>query len=199
MTLALFVCAVLAELLQPGVIMQSPAALFARTERTYKDVPTNFMGQLMVTLFRIGTVAMSLCVCFFPTDRAPFAAFWAVCAVILAVILVKMVANLLLDYTFSLTSRFGDAYELYGNFVTLSTAVLYPVLLVMLRVSDRQIALWTFGGMAVLFVCVWFVRAARTYVTSFMAVIYLLLYVATMEILPMAALIYLSAKTIMIL
>ena len=42
-------------------------------------------------------------------------------------------------------------------------------------------------------------RAIRTYMVSLESVLYLVLYVATLEVLPMALLIYLSAKTITIL
>lgn len=197
--LVLLLCAVLAEVMQPGVISQTPATLLARTDRTYKEAPTNFMGQLFVTLFRIGTVAMSLCVCFCPADRAPFMAFLAVCGLIVAVLLVKMLCNVLLNYTFSLTRLFGNPYEQYGNIATLSAALLYPVLLVLLRVPDQRTAWWAVVAIAVLFLCMFLFRAARTFITSPIAILYLILYMATLEILPMAALFYLSAKTITIL
>ena len=197
--LVLLLCAVLAEVMQPGVITQTPAALLARTDRTYKESPTNFIGQLFVTLFRLGTVAMSLCVCLFPADRASFTAFGAICGIIVAVLLVKMLCNVLLDYTFSLTRRFGNPYEQYGNIATLSAAILYPVLLVILRVPDQRIAWWAVGTIAVLFLCIWLFRAARTFVMSLSSLLYLIIYMATLEIFPIATLIYLSAKTITIL
>ena len=197
--LVLLLCAVLAEVMQPGVITQTPSALLAHTDRTYKESPTNFMGQFFITLFRIGTFSMALCVCFMPADHAPFVAFWAVCGLIVAVLLVKMFCNVLLDFIFSLTRRFGNPYEQYGNITTLSAVALYPVLLVMLRVADQSAVWWSVGGMAVLFFALWMFRAARTFLVSPVAVLYLLAYMATLELLPIAALVYLSAKTITIL
>lgn len=197
--LALLLCAVFAEAFQPGVITQSPSSLFARTDRTYKDSPNTLLGMFFITLFRIGTPSFALCLCLFSPDHASFVAFGAVCGIVLAVLLLKMLINKLLDYTFSLSRRFGDMYEHYGNIATIATAVLYPVLLVLLRVSDIQVVQWTVGIMALFFLSMWIFRAARTYLVSPAATIYMLFYIATMELLPMAVLIYLSAKTIAIL
>lgn len=197
--LILLLCAVFAEAFQPGIITQAPSSLFARTDRTYKDSPNTFLGQFFISLFRIGTVALALCLCFYSSDRASFTAFWAVCGLIVAVLLVKMLFNMLLDYTFFLSRRFGNMYEHYGNIATMAIVALYPVLLVLLRVVDTLIVQWVVGIMAVLFLCMWIFRAARTYIVSFAATLYMLLYIATMEVLPLATLIYLSAKTIAIL
>ena len=197
--LVLLLCAVFAETFQPGVISQTSSSLLARTDRTYKDSPNTFLGWFFITLFRIGTPAMALCLCFFSPDRASFIAFWAVCGLVLAVVLVKMLLNLLLDYTFSLSRRFGDAYEHYGNIVTMAALVLYPVLLVLMRVANTLVTQWVVGIMAVLFIGMWTYRAARTYTVSLSATLYMLFYIATLEVLPMAVLIYLSAKTIAII
>lgn len=199
MMLALFLCMVLAEITQPGVLLQSPSALVVRTERDYKESSANFMGQLFITLFRIGTASMAMCLCWCPADHAPLEAFGVVCGILVAVLLVKMVCNVLLDYAFSLTRRFGDGYELYGNIATLSAAVLYVALLVLLRIPDVTVARWTAGAIAGLFILLWMYRAARAYVRSLSAVLYLVVYIVTLEVLPMAAFIYLSAQTIAIL
>jgi hypothetical protein len=194
--LALLLCAVLAEFFQPGVITQAPAALLARTDRTYKESPANFMGQLMVTIFRIGTMALALCQCFCSINRAHFTAFWAISGIIMIVLMLKMLLNVLLDYTFSLSRRFGSAYEAYGNIVTTGTVVLYPVMLVLMHVTNPLAVQGTIAALAILFLCAWTFRAVRTYVISPAAILYLVLYIATLEVVPMALLFYLSAKTI---
>lgn len=194
--LALLLCAVLAEIFQPGVISQAPAALLARTDRTYKESPANFMGQLMVTLFRIGTFALALCLCFCSINHAHFTAFWAISGIIMIVLMLKMLLNVLLDYTFSLSRRFGSAYEAYGNIVTMGTVVLYPVMLVLMHVTNPLAVQGTIAALAILFLCAWTFRAVRTYVISPAAILYLVLYIATLEVVPMALLFYLSAKTI---
>lgn len=197
--LVLLLCAVLAEWFQPGVIMQSPSGLQARKERMYKDAPTNFMGQLLIALFRIGTPAMALCLCFCPPDHVSFVAFSAVCGWIVAVSLVKMVCSALLNYTFSLSRHFGTPYEAYGNITTLAAVILYPVVLVLMHVSNSVVLHWMIGSVMALYLLALAYRTIRTYMVSFVSILYLVFYIATLEVLPMALLIYLSAKTITIL
>jgi hypothetical protein len=98
-----------------------------------------------------------------------------------------------------LSRRFGTPYEHYGNLFTLVALVLYPVLLVLLRFTSPLAARWTLGIVLVLFILIWIYRTFRTYVVSPVAVIYLLIYICTLEIMPFAGLVYLSAKTISVL
>ena len=197
--LALLLCAVAAEFFQPGVITQAPTALLVRTERVYKAAPTNFLGQLFVTLFRIGTPAMALCLCFSEPGHASFTVFWAVCGLIVGVWMMKMLCNLLLDYTFTLRRQFGEAYEPYGNLVTLVTLAMYPAVLVLLRVGNAVAAQWTIGILAAIFLLTVIYRTLRTYLVSLSAVLYLILYIVTLEVLPIVLLIYFSTQTINIL
>ena len=95
--LVLLITAVLAELFQPGVVTQAKSSLMAQNDRTYKESPVNFLGQLMITLFRIGVIAMSLYLCCRPTGRFSFAGFGVISAIVLAVFLVKMLSNIWVD------------------------------------------------------------------------------------------------------
>ena len=56
--LGLLFCGILSEYFQPGVITQSTDSLRVRAERSYKDAPTNFFGQVYLNLFRLGTLAI---------------------------------------------------------------------------------------------------------------------------------------------
>ena len=195
----LLCCAVLSEWFQPGVIMQAPSSLLAKTDRTYKESPVNFMGQFMIMLFRIGTIALALCLCFCPAGHAPFAAFWVACGWVLAGLLIKVLCALILDYTFALNSRFGSVYEPYGDLMTLGTLTLYPMVLLLQHFGSPSISCWVVGIWAIALVVLWMVRCLRTYLVSPAALIYLIIYIATMELLPFAGIAYLSAKTIQVL
>lgn len=197
--LVLLLCAILSEFFQPGVILQTPASLLARGERMYKDAPTNFQGQALITLFRVGTLAMALCLCICPDDKFRFVTFLAVCGVIFGFLMVKMLVNILLDFTFTLSRRFSPAYEHYGNIFTMAICALYPCLLVLMRVGNMIAARWVLGIVALLFFAMWTYRAIRFYVVSPMALIYLTIYLLTVELLPFGALYYLSSQTILVL
>ncbi len=194
--LALLLSAFLAESFQPGVISQSPFVAFSRGERVYKDAPSNFPGLLFISIFRIGVIAMALSMCFCTLNHTPYAAFWVVAGLIVGISLVKMGIHALLDYTFQLSRRFGESHEAYSNLFTVATVLLYPVVLIVLHSHSTVAAVWMVGVMALLFIGAWLFRCMRIYLVSPMAILYLLLYAATLEVMPMMALFYLSEKTI---
>ena len=197
--LGLLVVGALAEVCQPGVITQAPSSVFARTDRVYKESPSNFPGQFFISVFRIGVLAMTMCLCFCTVNHAPFSGFWAICGILLVIHLVKMTVNVLLDYTFSLSRRFGNGTEAYRDLITITAAVLYPILLILLHVKSSMVVFCAVGLVALLFLGAWMYRCARTYLVSPSAILYLIAYTATMEVLPMILLFYLSEKTIAIL
>lgn len=197
--LALMICAVFAEWAQPGVISQAPTSFFARTDRTYREAPANFMGQLLITLFRLGTMTMTLFICLCPAGQASLAAYGLILAGILAVLLVKMLVNVSIDYIFQFTRHFGVAYEPYGDLVTMISLLLYPAMLVITRFGTPVAAQWVAAIAAVLFIALWIFRAWRTYVSSLMAPVYLMMYMLTMEVLPLAGIVLLSEKIIAII
>ena len=199
MMFALLVCAVLAECLQRGIITQAPLSLFSRSERTYKDAPVNFWAQVLITIFRIGTIAMAVNLCCYTGQSFTFASFGVVCGIIVGLLLVKMICHALLDYTFLLSRMFQFAYEHYANIITLAVVILYPVLLVLLRIGNPVAAQWGVGVIAGLFGLMWLYRGGRMFITSPLAIVYFILYFCTLELLPMAALYYLSELTIQIL
>lgn len=197
--LVLLLCAVLGEIFQPGVISQAHASLLSQNDRTYKDAPVNFQGQLLMTIFRIGTIAMGLYLCLYTGGQSGFSVFAALCGLVIALILVKMLCNNLLDYTFQISRRFMPPYEQYSDITTITTYLLYPALLVMLRVDNLVLNRWLVGVVAALFLLMWLYRLARNYVHSFAGLAYVVLYIATLEILPLGILFYLGLKTISII
>ena len=194
--MALFLCAVFSEVMQPGVITQSPLSILSRTERTYKDAPTNTLGQILISIFRIGTLAMAICLCFYEGGAFRFGSFAAVCGLVVAIIMAKMLCNILLDYTFMLSRRFMPVYEQYGDLATISACVLYPCLLVFIRIGRPELSRWALAIIAGAFVLVCLYRMARIYIRSLSAILYVALYIATMELVPFGALLYLSSKMI---
>ena len=194
--LFLLLCAILGEYIQPGAILQSVQSLRPRIERTYKDAPNNFMAQLLITLFRIGTLALALCLCLCADGAFTLTAFAAICGVIVVVIGVKMICNLIVDYTFMLSNRFMPLYEHYANIFTITTCVLYPCLLVLLRVGSTTVSCWVLGAVTVLFLLLWMYRSASIFVRSPLSVIYYLLFIVTLEVLPIGVLLYFSMQIV---
>lgn len=194
--LVLMLCGILSELFQPGVITQAKSSLTAQGERLYKDSPNNFMGQLMLALFRIGVITMAVYLCCDQTNYFSFTGFWMISGIVLAVMIIKMLCNAWVDYTFRISRRFGNAYEHYGNILTMGTLALYPAVLVLLRCGQPSVNRWVIGLIAVLFLLTWCYCAFRQLVSTPRAILYLVVYVATVEVLPWALLFIVSNQTL---
>lgn len=197
--LALLLCAVLSEAFQPGVILQAKNSLSAQSDRMYKESPATFMGQLMIGFFRVGTIAMAIYLCCANEQTFTLAGFGVVYGIVLAVLGIKMLCHLFVDYTFSISRRFGAPYEHYGNIATLATIALYPVLLVLLRVGFPILNQWLIGSIGVAFLVVWFYHAWKQFVAHPIAIPYMLIYSFTLEFLPWAALYVISDKIVAII
>ena len=199
MMLALLLFAVLGEWLQPGIISQAPGAMVVRAERSYKDAPANTIGQLLLALFRIGCLAMGICLCLEPEGRFSFVSFAVVCGLIFGMLMVKMLCNVLLNYTFEISRLFAGPYELYANIATLTCLVLYPALLLTMHFGTVTSHRHVLAGATVLFLALWAYRSFRLFVISPKAMGYWALYIGTLEILPLGALYFLSEKTLSLL
>jgi hypothetical protein len=194
--LFLMLCAVISEMMQPGVISQAGASLRVRTERVYKDAPTNFISQFLITIFRIGTLAIAIYLSFYSGGHFSFGIFAILCGITFVTALVKMAGDELADYTFMLSRRFSPAYEHYANILTITSCILYPCVLVLLRFGNVVASRWVLGATIIIFFILWIYRASRHFVNSPQAVLYFILYICTLEFLPLGLLLYLSSQTI---
>lgn len=195
----LMLFAIISEWCQPGVLSQATDTLSAHTGRLYKDSPTNFLGQFFVTLFRVGTLALALCLCLYTGGTFRFITFGLICGLIVATLIMKMIVNVLVSYTFSFGRRFSGVYELYANIATIATLGLFPLLLVMIHVGNAEVNQWILGIVTVCFIGMWVYRSWRIFVVSPVAILYFMLYICTLELLPLAALYVVSEKLITII
>ena len=194
--LGILLCGVLSELFQPGVIVQAKSSLQVQRERVYKEAPTNFMGQLLISLFRLGVLSMAIYLCCAPENGFPFAGFWVIFGITLAVTIVKMLCNACVDFTFHLSRRYGNAYEHYSNILTLVTVCVYPLLLILLRHGYTAANRWVLGTMGTAFLLLWAYRAFRHFVNSPRAILYLILHFCTIEGLSWVLIYMISNQTI---
>ena len=192
MMFGLMLCAVLAEVAQPGVITQVPSVLFSHAERTYKDSPDNLFGQLFITVFRIGVTALLLELCFYSGGEFLFLRYVYLTGWILVLILMKMACNVLIDYTFQFTRHYAAPYEQYGAIATAMSLLIYPCLLLALHIGSAETARWVLGIGAIGFVGLILFRWCRTFLRSASSLLYIILYIMTMEVLPIVALLWYS-------
>lgn len=194
--LVLLLCAVLGEYMQPGIITQAYTTLIAHTDRTYKEAPVNIQGQVLVGLFRIGTLALAVSMCIPTGGTFTFGMFAIVCGWVIAMLLVKTVIHALLDYTFQFSHHFPQANSQYNDIATLATCILYPGVLLATRIGDETISWWVFGIITGLFIIMCAYRMALHFIRSLATLLYVVVYICTMEVLPIGALLYFSSITI---
>lgn len=194
--LVLLLCAILGEYMQPGIITQAYTTLTAHSDRTYKEAPVNLQGQILVGLFRIGTIALAVSLCIATGSTFTFSMFAIVCGWVVAILLVKLLVNTILDYTFMFSHRFPQAYSQHRDIATLTSCILYPGVLLVLRIDNLTVNWWVFGITAGLFILMCAYRMALHFIQSLTALVYVVVYICTVEILPIGALLYLSSITI---
>jgi hypothetical protein len=115
--------------------------------------------------------------------------------VIFVIALLKTLGDVLVDHTFMLSRRFSPAYEHYANIITITSCLLYPCVLVLLRYGNAVASRWVVGGTILVFFGLWIYRASRHFIDSPRAVLYFILYLCTLEFLPLGLLLYLTSQT----
>lgn len=194
--LALLLLAIGSELLQPGVISRAATSLITRSERTYKEAPNNFLGQLFISLFRIGVWGMAIYLVLGSNRPFLFTTYAAICGCILSVIVLKWLCHLFLDVVYMFSRRFSSVHEHLYNIFTLSAVALYPLLLILFFIDHPLVSAWVVGLILAFFMLAWIYRSARLFIISPSAIIYFILYISTLEIIPVVLVYYLSAKII---
>ena len=196
--LGLAICAVSAGVFQPAVIRQGFVSLFSKVERSYNDSPMNYVGQVLLFVFRAGIVGMAIYLFTYNSHLAThtadgeflFSRYMTIMGAVAATEIVKYLVSLLLNYTFQLSRQFATLFAHYTYVSTSICCVLYPLLLLIIYFGSQ--ALTTIGLCVMMSVCwlVLFIKWVRVFFTSIPSVIYVLLYILTIEVLPLLTLTY---------
>ena len=196
--LGLAICAVSAGGFQPAVIRQGFVSLFSKVERSYNDSPMNYVGQVLLFVFRAGIVGMAIYLFTYNSHLAThtadgeflFSRYMTIMGAVAATEIVKYLVSLLLNYTFQLSRQFATLFAHYTYVSTSICCVLYPLLLLIIYFGSQ--ALTTIGLCVMMSVCwlVLFIKWIRVFFTSIPSVIYVLLYILTIEVLPLLTLTY---------
>ena len=196
--LGLAICAILAGVFQPAVIRQGFVSLFSKVERSYNDSPMNYVGQVLLFVFRAGIVGMAIYLFTYNSHLAThtadgeflFSRYMTIMGAVAATEIVKYLVSLLLNYTFQLSRQFATLFAHYTYVSTSICCVLYPLLLLIIYFGSQ--ALTTIGLCVMMSVCwlVLFIKWVRVFFTSIPSVIYVLLYILTIEVLPLLTLTY---------
>ena len=206
--LGLLFLAVLSELMQQGALLGSFALVFQKVERTYHDPHRNAPGQLCINLFRTGTFALALylfCyvggtlrfghwqVVLFSDEAFRFSKYLLVLLVVFGVDTLKYVLTLWVNYTFQISQRIALISMHYDSLWTVINSAFYLLLLVLLPVDSAAVIFWGFVVLCAVALLLIGVKWLRVFYAGPASLLYILLYLLTLEVLPLCAMVALSA------
>lgn len=192
--LGILILGLVAHAMQPQVM---PTAF--RTLFTGKDRSSLFFGsmldkraQLISILFAIATLSMALFVCLTAQERIPcsLSSYGIIAALVVATLLIRTILQSLIAYTF-FHSHALDTFVGHYYYLSICTAILlYAVVLVSLFLPGlTQHAILTLnGGIFGFYLLVLMVKCLLIFIRSFRGFIYTFVYILTLEVLPMLAL-----------
>lgn len=189
--LGLLGCAALAELFQPAVIRQCFGNVFSKVERSYNDSPMQYVGQVWLFLFRIGVVSMAVCLFTYRGGTFALARYGIIAGAVCAMEVVKYLLCRLLNYTFRLSNQFATLFAHYTYVNTTVCCVLYPLVLLIIRLNVPLFSTVSLCIAAGAFVMLLIVKLLRVFLKDALSFVYILLYILTIEVLPFLVIIVL--------
>lgn len=163
------------------------AAFASKAGRTYNDTATDSVAALLAYIFRLGVLAMTamtlLC------QNGPFH-FTLYLQLLLALLLadgLRLLCNVLINYTFDIDHQPALAYRHYANLMLMTAMLLYPITLAVIHWGISLAAWIMLAITAALFLIAFMIRLVRMYVQRPYRFAYVLIYILTIEVMPYAA------------
>lgn len=187
--LFLLLCGVVAEMVQSGVVVQAFSTIFAKVERSYGDVQHNLLEELIMNIFRIGTFAMALYLYAYRAGDFRFATYLLVAAWVLGIDAVKLAVAAVVNYTFRISKRFALISTHYNNLWTVICCGFYVALLFLLNIDNAVLTKWLLFALALVAIVLIFIKWIRIFCTDMRSFLYIVLYILTLEVLPLLVMI----------
>lgn len=184
--LLLFVAAIVR---QPALISRSFNALFTKLQRSYSDAAGDILTDAVLLLFRVGTLALALYVMAYRSENFSVLYYLLLVGIILLAKGVKWLLIKLTTYIFSIRHGVEEAASSCDAIGVLFAIVLYPLTLLMVDfdwvMTGRVVTLLLFSTCLVLET----IKLIRVFTTKPMSLVYIAMYLMTLEILPVCALV----------
>ena len=187
--LFLLLCGVVAEMVQSGMVLQAFSTIFAKVERSYGDVQQNPLEELIMNIFRIGTFAMALYLYAYRAGDFCFTTYLLVAAWVLGIDVVKLAATALVNYTFRISKRFALISTHYNNLRTVICCGFYVALLFLVNIDNAVVTKWSLFALAAAAIVLILIKWIRIFCTDVRSLLYIVLYILTLEVLPLLVLI----------
>lgn len=188
--LLLLALAGLANVLQPGVVVSGFSTIVTKPERQYTDIQRTVLGQICLHLFQIGTLAMAYYLFCYRSGDFTILRYGVILLLVALVYGLKVLVMLLVGYTFQLQKRCASIMVHYGNLLCVFCCALYPLLLLMYSGGTTMWLQVLDVGIVTAYVLLVVFKYCRAYLQSPMALVYILLFVLTVDVLPILGVYY---------
>lgn len=183
-----------ADFYMRGIVRGSFRSLFVSKDRDsiFSEVTHNFYGQAALLLYKAGVLGMMIHFLVFRGGEYSCLDWVYISLLVLGIGVVKYIIALALSFVFINKSMFETAYLRYSDLITVTTILLYPVLLVVLFTPfiSFNVAVIILSIIGSFTLVVWIWRAFQLFFTNLLASFYIFLYLCTLELLPFVGLLF---------
>lgn len=186
--LLLLIVAVMIFVRRPELFKGMFTSLFSKSERTYNDASLDRQTNVLMSMFRVGTLALTVYLCLFQEGKFSLLIYLAICGCILLFSGLKWLMVMLTSYVFFLQVRLDVTRNNYNSIWLLITLLMYPLTIIMVDfgfTTTCRVLMWVLLGLYILLAIL---KTCRMFLTSPMSVLYITIYILTLEVLPLAAL-----------
>lgn len=192
--------------LNPVAFVDCFVSVVADMERRYTDAAKSWGLIVLSLVLRMCTLALAI-FCFiyiysYRLDLAgvelPFSLsdYLCVLLVISVVYAIKSLLEWLLNIVFCFTPRTMVIYQHYANLFTVVSLLLFPILLFTINFAYPKVIGACLLLVAGVYMLVMMIKMCRIYLHSLRALLYILLYLVTVEILPLLCMVWASARVL---
>ena len=191
--LFLLVIVVVAEKFQPALLRSVISNLFTIKERDshFLQSFTDIRAQILIVVYQTSIIAIATYATLFVGGKFSFLTFLCIAAIVLLLQGVKYLISRLVAYVFLDMKTFANAFRHYSNLLTACTLFAYPLLLFILflpQMTPTAILICTILIYLFYFVCLT-IKLFRLFFTNYLACFYILLYLCTLELIPLLVLV----------
>ncbi|MBR1426291.1 MAG: DUF4271 domain-containing protein [Paludibacteraceae bacterium] len=189
--LALLICLLWAAQRQHGLFLQACNAVFGSTRRAYNDVTTDTLSLLLTDLFTCGSVALTVMMTV--RDEQPFLlrTYGLTLLLVLAAMFLSNLLTWLLNYVFRFDRNSGEEpVRLSGRLAFLAAFLCYPLTMLAVQLGMSRALLIILCVIAAAWLILLMTKAIQRYTAQPRHVAYALIYVLTVHMLPLLAVLY---------
>lgn len=179
---------------QPAILQDTIHSLLSKMDRSYNDTNTDRLTNLLIGIVRVGLIAFVIDL-MLPQQGFSILTYLMVAGAVAAFEICKKGITKMVSFVFELYRLYADPNTQYQGLWNLVAALFFPIILLGINYGTTPFFYWAIGIVMATYMLVLLIKMIQNYVTKPMSFVYILLYIVTIEVLPIASLIW-AAQTL---